>query len=220
MKQLVLFGVMVLLLVAIQFSNGKTVDEIIEKHIRAKGGFASITAIQSICMEGMLSVMGHTAIIQFNSIIDAQQPDLFHTHWQAGESEEWVKEPAMAAWLDAVLKVLPLEPYAINPLINHFEKQNQITLLGKVVEEDNRLYKIQLTTHQGRELVYAINAATFLLTHLTEKNAAVSSTSLRTHFSDYKPVAGLMVAHALRLQPLGGLEHRSIDIVFNKITIQ
>lgn len=56
MKNLVLFGIFVLFLVAVQFASGQTVDEIIEKHIRQRGGFDKLAAIKSIYMEGIISM--------------------------------------------------------------------------------------------------------------------------------------------------------------------
>ena len=64
MKNLVLFGIFVLFLVAIQFAGGQTVDEIIKKHIRAKGGFDKLNAIQSIYFEGLITMMGIAGIVE------------------------------------------------------------------------------------------------------------------------------------------------------------
>ena len=66
MKNLVLFGIFVLLLVAVQFAGGQTIDEIIEKHIRAKGGFENIDAIRNMYMEGLLTIMGITVGIKIS----------------------------------------------------------------------------------------------------------------------------------------------------------
>ena len=54
MKNLVLLGLFVLFLVAVQFASGKTVDEIIEKHIQGVGGFDKAYRIKSIYMEGVI----------------------------------------------------------------------------------------------------------------------------------------------------------------------
>jgi hypothetical protein len=81
MMNLVLFGIFVFLLVAIQFAGGQTIDEIIEKHILAKGGLNKIDAIREMYMEGLVTVMGITISIQVAKHRDELNPSGINMQW-------------------------------------------------------------------------------------------------------------------------------------------
>lgn len=58
MKNLILFGLLIILLVVVQFASGQTVDEVIEKYEKARGGREKLNSIKSIYMEGSREMMG------------------------------------------------------------------------------------------------------------------------------------------------------------------
>lgn len=79
MKNLVLFGIFVLFLVTVQFASGQTVDEIIEKHVRQRGGFDKLAAIKSIYMEGIISMWGNVEPIKIYKEKNSLNPMGFNT---------------------------------------------------------------------------------------------------------------------------------------------
>ena len=82
MLNLVLFGVFVLFLVAIQFSGGKTVDEIIERHIRAIGGVEKLDTIKTIYFEGLITMMGITKLIKIYQTMENIEGEKYLFNWK------------------------------------------------------------------------------------------------------------------------------------------
>ena len=58
MRSLILFGLFVFFLVAVQFAQAQTVDEIIDKYIKAIGGKDKLLLIATIYKEGSVKMMG------------------------------------------------------------------------------------------------------------------------------------------------------------------
>jgi len=58
MRSLILFGLFVFFLVAVQFAQAQTVDEIIDKYIKAIGGKDKLLLIATIYKEGSVQMMG------------------------------------------------------------------------------------------------------------------------------------------------------------------
>ena len=58
MKNLIIFGFFILILVFAQFAQGQTVDEVLNKHVEALGGKENLSKIKNIVMEGSLNYQG------------------------------------------------------------------------------------------------------------------------------------------------------------------
>ncbi len=58
MKNLILFGFVILALVCVQFVQAQTVEDVISKHVAALGGKNNLSKINNVVMEGSLSIQG------------------------------------------------------------------------------------------------------------------------------------------------------------------
>ena len=226
MKNLVLFGIFVLFLVAIQFAGGQTVDEIIKKHIRAKGGFDKLNVIQNIYFEGLITMMGIVGMVKIYKVQNEQNPNGFDMQWQITEQDGTFIVPnhmfADSPLVRQIMAATQIEPDITGPLINYEEAGSKAVLIGKDVVKDCTCYKILLTTNEGRQINYWIDTSNFLLFQLSFKNAEINAgQNSVTHaiFSNYKTVDGFLLAHSTEMTMTGLNENLSVEINFNKITI-
>jgi hypothetical protein len=222
MKNLVLFGLLILLLVAVQFASGKTVDEIIEKHIWAKGGFYKLDEIQHVYMEGMITMMGNSGLIKILKVKNELNPAGHDLQWKITSEEGHSFPPGHLLLLNEAIAIMPIEPDIVAPLTNYVANGNQVILAGKEVVDSNTCYKIKLITKAGKETNYWINASDFLLSQLAFKNNDTTPSPnavIRIGYSNYKVAEGVLLAHSIEMVMSGLNENAPIEINLNRIEI-
>ncbi len=226
MKNLVLFGLFVFLLVAVQFAGGQSVDEIIEKYIRTKGGDANAAVIQSMYMEGLIILMGFTAGIKISKIKDDLNPAGFNIQWllTGGEGVDTTSGNLLndPDWLNNLMAEMQAVPDIGVHLYNYSSKGSAAVLIGKETIEDNSCYHIKLTTREQTEIHYWINSASFLLQQscVIDKGRE-RNTGGDNYFSydNYQSLEGIMIAQSLQIEKRTGHQNSHCEIVFNKMLI-
>ncbi len=223
MKNLVLFGIFVLFLVAVQFASGQTVDEIIEKHIRAKGGLDKLDAIQNIYLEGMIVLMGITSFIKIANVLDELNPKKFNLQWQITVPQNSSVTNEHFTLLSKVTEGMQIElGMAEAPLINYITKGHSVVLIGKETIEEITCYHLKLTKKEGTVIYYWINTTDFLLVQTSFKNNN-SHTPVQesncTRYNNYKTVDGISFAHAIEIQMFYLNKKNRFELNFNKIVI-
>ena len=226
MKNLVLFGLFVLLLVVIQFAGGQTIDEIIEKHIRAKGGLDKIDAIRNIYMEGLITLMGITAYIKISKKQDDLNPSGFNMQWLITDEyvhslipEISLKDTVLVSEIMAQMQDAP--DISAN-LTNYAGKGYSAVLIGKETVDDTNCYHVQLNMDDKNQMHYWINASSFLLVQSAVTN---SSNSLKASeknyvtYRNYQAVDGILFAHSLDIHKKEGNQNYNCEIVFKTILI-
>jgi hypothetical protein len=226
MKSIVLLGLFVLFLVTVQFASGKTVDEIIEKHVRASGGFDNKNAIQSIYMEGIITMMGNTNLVKIYKEQNEFAPTGFNMQWQITDEEGLFVESANSTkhvkLFDEIIGRIQTEPDITAPLLNYASLGHKALLIGKDIVDENRCYKIKLTTKTGSEINYWFSASSFLLTQSLIKNSGndlQQKKAIRTLYSNNKAVDGITMAHSIEIIVSDLNENDPIKICLNKIEI-
>lgn len=226
MKNLVLFGIFVLFLVAVQFASGQTVDEIIEKHIRAKGGLDKLDAIQSIYIEGIITWMGITSFIKIAALQNQLNPAAFNLQWLITDQQNGLPAPehvnTRAILLNDIMAAMQTEIFLAPPLINHLAKGNTAVLIGKDVIEGVTCYKLKLTSKEGNIIFYWINKDDFLIVQSSFENCetdAVGNESILTRYNNYKPADGMLFAHLIAIQLNRLQENNTVEISIDTIKI-
>ena len=226
MKNLILFGLFVFLLVAIQFAGGKSVDEIIEKYIRTSGGEANAAAIQSMYMEGLIIMMGMTAGIKISKIKDDLNPSGFNMLWLL-TGDEGVDTTAVnllndPVWVSNLMAENQEVPNIGVHLYNYNTKGSAAVLIGKQTIEDNSCYHVKLITKEQTEIHYWISSTSFLLQQSCVLNKSWKiDTGGNNYFSydNYRSIEGIMIAQSMRIEKRKGHQNSHCEIVFNKILI-
>ena len=226
MKNLVLFGIFVLFLVAVQFASGKTVDEIIEKHIRVKGGLDKLEAIQSIYLEGIITLMGIASLIKIATVRNELNPEGFNQQWQLTDQKENLVASehifTNSTLLSDVLAAMQTDTCIATPLINYVAKSYTAALIGNEVIDGIACYKLKLTGKEGNVIYYWINKDDFLIVQSSFENGESGvgkNESTLTRYNNYKAVDGMLFAHSIEIQINHLKEQNTVEISYNKIEI-
>ena len=204
-RYLVIFGLLIILLMAAQFASAKTVDEVIEKYMDALGGAYRLAAVKSLYMEGIgqsttqqtikltkvQDTLSRTAIEQEGSLVRIIEitDTICRRMFPQNITEEIIP--------DENLWILKSEMDIAGPLINYAAKGHKAEMIGKEKLDGNTCFKIRLITKDGNKILFWINAATFLLTQSDFVTTDGERSESTLEFKDYKPVDGIMFAHTI-----------------------
>lgn len=236
MRNLILFGLLVILLVAVQFASGQTVDEVIEKYEKARGGKDKLAGIKSIYMEGSREMMGGEVTVK----ITREQGKLSRAEFEMGASNGFVLVTQQAAWnyfpgrMETPQK-LPAEAVAdlqtdldiAGPLVEYAAKGHKAELLGKDTVDGITCFRIKLTTISGKEIKYWIDTSTFLLVQSATKGGGLFSGGRKkvtdvetiTLFKDYREEEGILFPHVIEIKNPNAEGRSSGGTTFDKFEI-
>ena len=221
---LVLFGLFVLFLVAIQFASAKTVDEIVEKYLRVIGGSSKLGAIKSIYSEGLITIMGSTLIIKIYQSKENSAAEKYTIQWQLSDLSEnqyqTLQSPESIQLMDKNIIECLAESAITAHLINYITDGNNVSLIGKDVVEEIVCNKITVTIPTGLKINYWFNKSDGLLQQTAIKSIGTSATkayNMRTKYADYRAVQGVLFAHDIEI--IVANTTSIIDVNFNKIIL-
>jgi hypothetical protein len=225
MKNIVLLVVFVLGIVFMQFAQGQTVDEIINKYIDTRGGKEKLNAITSLYMEGARQMMGNEVPVKVTIV----QGKLFRNDFEFGGSsgytivtpgEGWSLIPMRSPTPEPIpadrLKLMQAQLDIAGPLVDYASKGNKAELLGKETIDGKDAYKVKLTTGTGKEINYFIDTKTNLVIQIRQMAGAMGGQrgsanaqekEVITDFSDYSAVDGILFPHTVSNPgsgPMGG----------------
>lgn len=236
MRNLALFGLLIIFLVAVQFASGQTVDDVIENYEKARGGKDKLLAIKSIYMEGSREMMGNEIAVK----IIKEQNKLSRTEFEMGgtngfmlvtEKEAWsyipMRSPTPTKMPDEALTGMQTELDIAGPLVDYISKGHKTELIGKDTAEGAVCYKIKLTTKTGKEINYWIDASTYLITQSSAKGSGMfgggkkggTEAPVFTLYKDYKVVDGILFAHNIETKNPNGEGRAGGGTTFDKIEI-
>jgi hypothetical protein len=243
MRNLILFGLLILFLVAAQYSSAQTVDEIINKYVDSIGGKDKLTSIKSIHMEGSRQMMGNEVAVT----VTKEQGKLSRTEFEMGASNGFIlitnkdawsyipmRSPTPTKFPDDVVAGMQTDLDIAGPLVDYVAKGHKAELLGKDTLNGNPNYKIKLTTATGKEIIYWIDAKTYLLTQSSQKgngmfgkkstdahnnNVGTGSNEMVTTYKDYSLVDGVLIAHTIEIKSADGNGRGTGGTTFDKIVL-
>jgi len=212
LRNLILFGLLIILLLAAQFASAKTVDEVIEKYIKARGGKNKLAAVKSIYMAGTKEKMGKEMTVKFLKEQDKLSRTEIIADDESGivvvtDTEAWTFFPLRSPSAEKIpnidLAALQTELDIAGPLVDYEAKGNKAELLGKEKVEGTNCYKIKLTTNGGKEMMFWLDGGTYLVVQSSvSPSGGIKATTL-TRYLDYKEVDGLQFAHTLETKMVG-----------------
>ena len=211
MKNLIIFGIFILLLVCAQFAQAQTVDEVINKHVAALGGKEKLSKIQNVVMEGNLSIQGTEIslnLTQVNNKLNRQDINAMGMHgfdmmtategWQYMPFQGMQKpEPKTADEVKESQSDLDIA----GPLVDYAAKGHKMELVGKEDVDGTECYKIKASLAGGKELTFFIDPASSMIIRTKEKRKMNGQEmDLQTDFSDYKEVEGVKMPYSITQQ--------------------
>ena len=217
MRNLMIFGLLVMMLVAAQFATGQTVDEVINKYVDTLGGKDKLNAIKSIYKEGTMEMMSNEITVR----VTKEQGKLSRTEFDVGGStgfrlvtakEAWsyipMRSPTPVKLSDAAAASMQTELDIAGPLVDYVAKGHKAELIGKDTLHGNECYKIKLITAAGKEILFWINTKTYLLDQSSQQNSGMGDgktpIEVISVYKDYSPVDGIMIAHIIETTTQGG----------------
>ena len=204
-------------------AQSQTADEIIAKHLQARGGREKIEALQSLRTAGKLSVGGFRAafveenkrpfkvreeqIIQGMVGIDAYDGKMaWHiVPWEGR------KDPDLLSADDA--KGLIEDADIEGQLVNYKNKDHRAEYMGHDSVEGTDCFKIKLTLANGDVRYYFIDSDTYL--ELKEENEVKVRGTVRyteTYYGDYEKVDGIYFPFAIETGGKGDSERVKMTI--------
>jgi hypothetical protein len=198
-------------------TRAQSVDEIVNKYVKAIGGRDAIAGVKTIYEEGSLNVMGQEApsttyIISgkgFKSSVDFNGQQIIQVVTDKGG---WSVNPMMGQTGPTPMPEEQLKGsrYQLDiggPLLDYKAKGSKLELIGKDTAGGASVYKLKLTTKDSITLVLYMDVNTGYLVRMVTHPAA-QDTDITINFSDYRKVDGGFV------MPWGQ------EIVLPQITIQ
>jgi len=231
MKDIVLLVIFMLGLVILQYAQGQSVDDIINKYIDGRGGKDKLSAIKSVYMEGSREMMGSGVAVKVTIV----QGKLFRNDFEIGgnkgymiftPTEGWSLIPMRSQNVEIIsadrLKNMQGQLDIAGPLVDYIAKGNKAELQEKEIIDGKEAYKIKMTLSTGKEIYFFIDKDSYLLIQSKQISPAMGNNTpqeIVTNYSNYKSFDGIMFPQTIA-NPGSGVTGGSTTfdtIVINKI---
>ncbi len=195
---------------AVQAEEIKSVDQLIEKLIEARGGRKAINAAKTMRLTGKNVMAGGS--MEMPMTIALKAPDKMRldltfqgmamtqafdgsTGWRVMPfGGDTTPQKMSAEEADLFKREANIE----GPLIDYKKKGYKVELLGMKETDGSEMYEIKLTYKDGTSEHHFLDAEYFLTMKKTgTKKMQGMEMEFSTNYGDYKEVSGLMIAHAI-----------------------
>jgi outer membrane lipoprotein-sorting protein len=195
--------------------HAQTADEIINKHLQARGGKDKIKAVQSERMTGKMTMgQGMEAPV----VMELSRPNKLRMEFtiqgmtgvQAYDGKSgWSVMPFMGktdpeAMSADEIKQTEDQADIDGPLVDYKEKGHQIELIGKEDVEGTPAYKLKVTKKNGDIVNVFIDAEQYMLIKesgkVTVRGQEIES---ETTFGDFKPIEGVIYPFSIESKAKG-----------------
>jgi outer membrane lipoprotein-sorting protein len=211
----------------------QTVDDIIQKNIKARGGAKKWAEVENIIMEGIYVSFSEPAPFT----LWRQRPDLYRfdsirikkkvIHAYDGQNAWWInplmgptfEKPGIIPSQNNLDKVTLRERFFEPVYWNYEDKPYQVELEGKEIFDDKDCYKLKVTLDDSIMEYWYIDAESFLEVGMTGDTYDFGiKNSLEKFFSDYRDVDGLKFPFLIESEY--GQRYRSTEIENIKINTE
>lgn len=211
MKNLIVFGMFIMLLVFAQFAQAQTVDEVINKHVEAVGGKANWSKIENVVMEGSLTIQGtEISVISTQVHNKLNRQDINAMGMQGFDmmtpTEGWVYMPFQGMQKPEPktadeIKESQSDLDVAGPLVDYAAKGHKMELVGKEDVDGTECYKINATLASGKTVTFFIDPTSYLIIRVKEKRKMNGQEAeLQTDLSDYKTIDGVKMPYSITQQ--------------------
>jgi outer membrane lipoprotein-sorting protein len=219
----ILAGLALAALVAVP-ASAQTLDEVLAKNAKAKGGLDKLKAVQTIRMTGTMTI-GPGMEAPF--VMEQKRPNSLRMEFtlqgmtgiQAYDGKTGWQLMPFSGRKDAeplpedALKQLAEQADFDGPLVDYKAKGNTVELVGKEKLEGSDVYKLKLTLKTGDVRYIYLDADQFLEIK-TEGKTKIRGTDVEGEgtIGDYKEVGGLMIPHAMESGQKGSPQKMKMTI--------
>lgn len=190
-------------------AHAQTADEIIARHLAARGGLERIRAVQSLRMQGTATTGTGASVILSREIKRPGRIRLEFTYqgvtgvYACDGEQGWRVSPFSGS-----LDPQPMPPAETQAAIEHadFEgpfidsgaKGSAVELLGRMSVTGRDAFKLKVTSRSGAVRHHYVDAETYLLVRTDATRVMRGHTvQLETTFADYRDASGLRFPHLI-----------------------
>jgi hypothetical protein len=210
-------------------AGAQTVEEIVARHIEARGGRERIAAVQSIRMAGRVHAgPGRDGLV----VREIRRPDRIRTEFTVQGMTGIYAFDGKRGWeVSPFLGRMDAEPMSSEaarqargqadidgPLVDWKAKGHQVTLVGRETLAQQEAYRLEVTLADGTVRHDSIDAQSFLLVK-TESTRLIRGRErdVVTTFSDHQTVEGLVLPHAFVIS--AGATARQMRVVVDEVEL-
>ena len=186
-------------------THAQTADEIISKHVEARGGAEKLKALQTMVMEGSMNQGGTEIVMKYYYSNNKATKVEFSVMGQTGynlvtTTEGWKFNPFAGntepeALTPEELKDAQSQLDLQGPLFDYKAKGHTVEYLGKVSEQGQEFFKLKLTRAGGKVATYFLDKNYLMAKAITTSLAQGSEQEVIAEYSDYrKTPEGYMIA--------------------------
>lgn len=215
-----LFGFVALAALAAP-AAAQTADEVVARSIEARGGLASIRAVQSVRMTGTMS-MGP---MEMPMVIEQKRPARFRAEMtfqgsavvQAFDGEQaWTIAPMSGGKAEALpaeaARQMAQQADLEGALVDYKAKGHQAELVGKEQVEGRDAWRVKLTLKSGEVEFYLIDAKSWLPVRVeATRQLGPNKVEGETTLGEYKEVAGWKWPHLIENAAKGRPEKQTLS---------
>jgi outer membrane lipoprotein-sorting protein len=178
--------------------NAQTVDEVIDSHIKARGGAEKLSAVKTAKMEATMSVMGmdlplKMSLVQGRAVrtdISAMGQEVITV---IDGDKGWILAPPMGVTTPTAMPEDQLKSSASqmdisNGLLNYKASGAMAELIGKEKIDGADVFKVKMTLKNGMAVTHYFDAGTY---NLIKSGLKVGDTDAFVTMSNYKMVDGI-----------------------------
>lgn len=192
-------------------ASAQTVEEVLDRHVAAKGGLDRWRAVRSLTVSGTLAAFSETGPF----VTEWKRPDQYRTEQTLLGRKVIAATDGTAAW-----SVNPLtgaaEPTAVpedavkyvkrdaeyeSPLIDAKAKGNKVEFLGSSDVDGQPALKLDVTRKDGSKETWYLDPKTYLEIARFDRKFDMGRENERwTYYSDFRTVDGLVLPHHIEEQ--------------------
>lgn len=196
-------------------ASAQTLDDVLAKHLQARGGMDKIKSVRSAKLTGRM-MMGPG--IEAPMTLTWKRPASFRMEFTVqgmtgiqgyDGSTGWQVMPFMGKtdaekMSEEDLKNAEEQADFDGQLVDWKEKGHQVELLGKEATEGTEAWKLKVTKKNGDVTMIWIDAEAWLeIRNAGKRKVRGQEAEFETSIGDYKEVGGLLIAHSLQVTVKG-----------------
>lgn len=196
----------------------ETVDQVVARYLRARGGIDKIRGVQTLRLTGTMTLSDVEAPL----VLELKRPDRMRTEFVfQGKTAVRVYD-GRNAWMVLPVPGLdqprPMSPedardareqadIDLSPLVDHAAKGYTVELVGREAALGKESWKLRVRTRDDQVRTMYLDARTYLVTR-TEETRTVEGKEEEfvTVIGDYRPIGGLVYPHTIEVRPRKGGE--------------
>jgi hypothetical protein len=197
-------------------AGAQTADEIVAKHLAARGGAGKIAAIESLRMTAKARAQGGREAIV---VREAKRPGRIRLEFTAQGVTGVYACDGERGWrvspFDGKLEPEPMPPESTRsaiewsdiggPLVDWRAKGHRVELAGRESLEGGDAWKLKVTLRDGGVRYLYLDARSFLHVRTeARRNVAGRPVEMETTFGDYRETGGILFPHVIEVGARGG----------------